>query len=118
MSVLEKRLALKPLRARFFLGDVHRRDERSPFGGEDRLSVLGISKLAAAVRVAASLDDLARRVDGVETVFGVRRERAAEGLQLRDDIVAALVGSVLKHAAFGVAIELDVPVVQAGEAPS
>ncbi len=52
--------------------------------------------------------------DGVEAVFGVGGERAAERLELRDDGVGGLVGLVLEDRDLAVPAELEVAVVRSG----
>jgi hypothetical protein len=69
---------------------VHGRDEAAPLNGELRLGGLGVPELAAAVGVAAGLDDATGGKDTVEAVLGVRGEGAAERRELRDDRLAAL----------------------------
>jgi hypothetical protein len=72
----------------FFFGDVHRRDERSAFLGEHGLRGFGIAKLATTVRVAARFDHATRGEYAIEAMLGIGGERAREGAELGDDIVA------------------------------
>jgi hypothetical protein len=94
---------------------VHGGNEGAAFSGEHGLRVLGVAELAPSMRVTAGLDDAARGVDVVEAVLGVGGERASEGLQLADDVLAGLVGLVLEDGAREVPVQLDVAVVRGGQ---
>lgn len=110
----EERVADEATLLGLLLLAVDRADERPTFGGEDGLRLLGVAELAAAVRVAAALDHGAGCVDRVEAVLGVGRQRPSERLELRDDLIAPLVGCILEHRALDVAVQLDVAVVRRG----
>lgn len=114
-SVGEERVAGETSPLGLLFGGVDRADEGAALGGENGLCLLGVAELAAAVRVTAGLDDVPRGVDRFESVLGVGGELAAERAQLRDDIVAALVGGILEDGALAVPIELDVAVVRRRE---
>ena len=66
------------------------------------------------MRIAPGLKHAAGGVDGIEAVFCVGGEGAAEGLQLPDELRAGLVGLVLKDGAAEVSVQLDVAVVRCG----
>jgi hypothetical protein len=98
--------------SRLLLLVVDRAEEGPTLGGEHGLRVLGIAKLAAPVRVAARLDDVPGGEDRVETALGVRGQLAAEGPELTDHVIAALVRGVLEDRELLIAVQLHVAVVR------
>ena len=97
-TMREQRVSCEATVSRILLGDIHRRDERTALGSEQRLHRLGVSEFASAMGIATGLDHAAGRVDRVEAVLGVGGEDADERRELGDDVRTRLGRLVLEHA--------------------
>jgi hypothetical protein len=73
--------------------DVHGREEGAPFNSQRRLGGLGVLELPDPVRVAARLENGARDVGCVETMFRVCGEGAAELVEFPASSSLALVAA-------------------------
>ena len=79
------------------------------------LGRFGVAEPASPVGVAAAFEDVARGIDGIESVLGVGGEGASERLEFRDNGLTPLVGFVLEDGDVAIAIKLDIPVVSRGQ---